>query len=190
MSRALLVEGRLPWPQREEDNMSSHADFAAISPEEMKMIQSVLKSAGYSAALLQNDQRQYNTAAFLVMRLFLAGETSADALAGQLKRRLGSAQSLDRSYQSPPVLQVLKRALLQISILVIMAVGWDVDYLAASRFSRLSASSATASVSAVSPMPKARSTMRASPRMSPVRLKIAACPLRKARMTSKPLIVA
>lgn len=88
--------------------MSSHADFAAISPEEMKMIQSVLKSAGYSAALLQNDQRQYNTAAFLVMRLFFAGETSADALAGQLKRRLGSAHSLDRSYQSPPVLQVLK----------------------------------------------------------------------------------
>jgi NAD(P)-dependent dehydrogenase (short-subunit alcohol dehydrogenase family) len=32
---------------------------------------------------------------------------------------------------------VLAAALLQISILVIMAVGWDVDYLAASRFSRL-----------------------------------------------------
>jgi resolvase-like protein len=40
------------------------------------------------------------------------------------------------------------------------------------------------------PIPKARSTMRASPRMSRVRLKIAACPLRSARITSKPLIVA
>ncbi len=40
------------------------------------------------------------------------------------------------------------------------------------------------------PIPKARSTMRASPRMSRVRLKIDACPLRSARITSKPLIVA
>ena len=49
---------------------------------------------------------------------------------------------------------------------------------------------ATTSVSALGPMLKARSTMRASPRMSPVKLKIAAWPLRRARMTSKPLIVA
>ncbi|SDB74428.1 hypothetical protein SAMN03159422_05271 [Agrobacterium fabrum] len=88
--------------------MSSHPSFAAISPDEMEMIQWVLKSAGYNAALLHNDQRQYNTAAFLVMRLFLAGETSADALAGQLRHRLGRAHSLDRSYQSPPVIDVLK----------------------------------------------------------------------------------
>ena len=86
--------------------MSSHTGFAAISPEEMKMIQSVLSSAGYSAALLHSDRRQYNTAAFLVMRLFLAGETSADALAGQLKRRLGNA--LDQSCQPPSLPDVIK----------------------------------------------------------------------------------
>lgn len=45
---------------------------------------------------------------------------------------------------------------------------------------------AKASVSGLGPIPKARSTIRASPRMSPVRLKMAACPLRKARMTSIP----
>lgn len=40
--------------------------------------------------------------------------------------------------------------------------------------SKFKASSATASVKAFGPMPKARSTMRASSRMSPARLKIAA----------------
>ena len=88
--------------------MSSHPSFAAISSKEMEMIQSVLKSAGYNATLLGNDQRQFNTAAFLVMRLFLAGETSADALAAQLKRRLGNADSLNQSYQSRPVLETIR----------------------------------------------------------------------------------
>lgn len=55
---------------------------------------------------------------------------------------------------------------------------------------RFSPIRATASASALAPMPKARSTMRASPRMLRVRLKIAAWPLRRARITSNPLIVA
>ncbi|MDR6590110.1 hypothetical protein [Agrobacterium tumefaciens] len=88
--------------------MSSHPSFAAISPDEMEMIQSVLKSAGYNATVLGNDQRQFNTAAFLVMKLFLAGATSADALAARLKRRLGNADSLGHFRQSPPVLAVVK----------------------------------------------------------------------------------
>jgi IS5 family transposase len=48
----------------------------------------------------------------------------------------------------------------------------------------------TASANALGPMPKARSIRRASPRMSRVILKGAACPLRSARITSNPLIVA
>ncbi|AAK86281.1 hypothetical protein EN41_13930 [Agrobacterium tumefaciens] len=80
--------------------MSSDSNFSEISPEEMEIIQSVLKSAGYNAALLGDDQRQFNTAAFLVMSLFLAGEKSADALAAQLKRRLGRASFHRPSYQS------------------------------------------------------------------------------------------
>ena len=54
----------------------------------------------------------------------------------------------------------------------------------------LSPMTSTASASAPAPMPKARSTMRASPRMSFVRLKIAAWPLRRARITSNPMMVA
>ena len=46
----------------------------------------------------------------------------------------------------------------------------------------LSAMAVTASASALAPTPKARSTMRASPRMSCVRLKIAAWPLRSEGM--------
>lgn len=80
--------------------MSSDSNFSGISPEEMEIIQSILKNAGYNAALLGDDQRQFNTAAFLVMRLFLAGEKSADALAAQLKRRLGRATLHRPSYQS------------------------------------------------------------------------------------------
>jgi hypothetical protein len=57
-------------------------------------------------------------------------------------------------------------------------------------FLRLSVSlmSAMVSVSTEGPRPNARSTMRASPRMSRVRLKIAAWPLRRARITSNPAI--
>jgi len=80
--------------------MSSDSSFSGISLEEMEIIQSVLKSAGYNAALLSDDPRQFNTAAFLVMRLFLAGEKSADALAAELKRRLGRASLHRPSYQS------------------------------------------------------------------------------------------
>jgi hypothetical protein len=47
-----------------------------------------------------------------------------------------------------------------------------------------------ASVRTHGPRPKARSTMRASPQMSRVRLNAPAWPLRNARITSKPLIVA
>ena len=56
--------------------------------------------------------------------------------------------------------------------------------------SSLSPMIATVSASALGPMPKALSTMRASPRMSCVRLKIAAWPLRSARITSNPMMVA
>jgi hypothetical protein len=57
---------------------------------------------------------------------------------------------------------------------------------------RLSVSpmSAMVSVSTEGPRPNARSTMRASPRMSRVRLKIVAWPLRRASITSNPAIVA
>jgi len=48
----------------------------------------------------------------------------------------------------------------------------------------------TASEITQAPSPKARSTMRASPQMSRVMLKAPAWPLRSARITSKPLIVA
>ena len=59
-----------------------------------------------------------------------------------------------------------------------------------SALARRSCSNATASVRAHGPRPKARSTIRASPTMQPWKLKIPAWPLRSARITSKPLIVA
>ena len=59
-----------------------------------------------------------------------------------------------------------------------------------SALARRSCSNAMASVRAHGPRPKARSTIRASPTMPPWRANIPAWPLRSARITSKPLIVA
>ena len=59
-----------------------------------------------------------------------------------------------------------------------------------SALARRSCSNATASVRAHGPRAKARSTIRASPTMPPWRANIPAWPLRSARITSKPLIVA
>ena len=59
-----------------------------------------------------------------------------------------------------------------------------------SALARRSCSNAIASVRAHGPRPKARSTIRASPTMPPWRANIPAWPLRSARITSKPLIVA
>ena len=59
-----------------------------------------------------------------------------------------------------------------------------------SALARRSCSHAMASVRAHGPRSKARSTIRASPTMPPWRANIPAWPLRSARITSKPLIVA
>ena len=59
-----------------------------------------------------------------------------------------------------------------------------------SALAKRSCSHAMASVRAHGPRPKARSTIRASPTMPPWRANIPAWPLRSARITSKPLIVA
>ena len=59
-----------------------------------------------------------------------------------------------------------------------------------SALARRSCSHAMASVRAHGQRPKARSTIRASPTMPPWRANIPAWPLRSARISSKPLIVA
>ena len=59
-----------------------------------------------------------------------------------------------------------------------------------SALARRSCSHAMASIRAHGPRPKARSTIRASSTMPPWRANIPAWPLRSARITSKPLIVA
>ncbi|MCD2181603.1 hypothetical protein [Rhizobium sp. GN54] len=81
--------------------MSSDPSFTVISPAEMKMIKSILDSAGYDASLLRDDQRQFNAAALLLMKLFLAGETSPDALSAQLEYNFGKASVNKLPYKSP-----------------------------------------------------------------------------------------
>lgn len=81
--------------------MSSDPSYTVISPTEMEMIQSILDNAGYDADFLMDDQRQFNAAALLVMKLFLAGETSPDALSAQLEYNFGKASVNTAPYKSP-----------------------------------------------------------------------------------------
>ena len=77
-------------------------------------------------------------------------------------------------------------ALLQTLVKAHDGLCWRERVAQAAAGSIFSLTNQTASARAEAPIPKARSTMRASPRISRVMLKAAACPLRNA----KPLIVA
>lgn len=69
--------------------MSSDAAIPEISPHEMEMIRSVLRTAGYSPDGLVEDGHQFNTATRLLMQLVLSGEASPRALAEQLEQSFG-----------------------------------------------------------------------------------------------------
>lgn len=79
--------------------MSSKTSFSTISPSAMRMIQSVLDDAGYCPGIAQ-DRRLCNTAALLLMNLFLAGETSPYALAAQLERNFGKSPNYRVPYKA------------------------------------------------------------------------------------------
>ncbi|OCP20980.1 MULTISPECIES: hypothetical protein [unclassified Ensifer] len=81
--------------------MSSNPAYATILPAEMEMIQTVLDDAGYDADVLAEDQSLFNAAALLVMKLFLAGETSPYALSAQLERNFGAPTKDSAPYKPP-----------------------------------------------------------------------------------------
>ncbi|WP_246300947.1 hypothetical protein [Mycoplana rhizolycopersici] len=80
--------------------MSSAPKYHSISPSDMKMLQNVLNDAGYDANVLSVDQSFFNAAASLVMKLFLAGETSPYALTAQLERNFGRSDGARLPYKS------------------------------------------------------------------------------------------
>lgn len=80
--------------------MSSNPNLY-ISASNMEMIQTVLDRAGYNAKLLVEDQRLFNTASLLVMKLFLAGEESPLGLTAKLEYQLGKACQNRQLYKSP-----------------------------------------------------------------------------------------
>ena len=96
------------------------------------------------------------------------------------------AQALELT-EGAPVHRVLQRALLQRLAAVRGRLSLCADQAAAAKWWL---SMPMASVSAEGPMPKALSTRRTSPLMPGCRHQGRACPLRRARMTSNPLIVA
>ena len=82
---------------------------------------------------------------------------------------------------------------LSIALILLLAASWLIAGDLVARMPALvvaAGRTGTAFVSAEGPMPKALSTRRTSPLMPGCRHQGRACPLRRARMTSNPLIVA
>jgi len=69
--------------------MSSDARTSDITPREMKLIRSVMHTAGYGADVLADGQQKFNPATLLLMRMVLSGEASPHVLAHQLDRSFG-----------------------------------------------------------------------------------------------------
>jgi len=134
-------------------------------------------------ALDGSPQQAHGPAADLV--------ANATSVAAEPPPKRPPTEKIELDIDSLPNYEVLKPALLQtFGGNAVARDGHARSHARAHAAASRSPTSWTASVSAQGPMPKARSTRRASPTMSRVRLKIAAWPLRSARITSKPLIVA
>lgn len=80
--------------------MSSDVKTPEVSLHEMEMIQSVLRTAGYSADTLVDGRQKLNTATLLLMQLVLSGEASPHALAEQLEQSFGRPLKYDVLFAS------------------------------------------------------------------------------------------
>lgn len=119
----------------------------------------------------------------------VSGQTMRLEKAGAIKvfTDVMSGKSMERPGLAELIAYARKGALLQRLAAVRGRLSLCADQAAAAKWWL---SMPMASVSAEGPMPKALSTRRTSPLMPGCRHQGRACPLRRARMTSNPLIVA
>lgn len=110
-----------------------------------------------------------------------------DAIHCDLSDPESTRAALEQALADGPITRLVNKALLQRLAAVRGRLSLCADQAAAAKWWL---SMPMASVSAEGPMPKALSTRRTSPLMPGCRHQGRACPLRRARMTSNPLIVA
>ncbi|HWT58738.1 MAG TPA: hypothetical protein VN284_12910 [Rhizobium sp.] len=72
--------------------MSSTSEKPHLTSSDLDMLQGVLDDAGYDARILINDQRVFNVAAVLLIRLFQEGVTSPAMLSKALEYHFGKPQ--------------------------------------------------------------------------------------------------
>lgn len=69
--------------------MSSELDLPYLCSADLDMLQDVLEEAGFDADALIHDERLFNAAAILLIKLFQEGTTSPAALSLALENRFG-----------------------------------------------------------------------------------------------------
>lgn len=69
--------------------MSSISEISLISPGDMALIRSVLLKSGYAEDFHVGEERKFNAAVLLLMKLVLSGENSPQVLADQLEWSFG-----------------------------------------------------------------------------------------------------
>lgn len=69
--------------------MSSELDLPHLCSADLDMLQDVLEKSGFDADALLRDERLFNAAAILMIKLFQEGTTSPEALSLALESHFG-----------------------------------------------------------------------------------------------------
>jgi hypothetical protein len=88
--------------------MSSTSEKPHLTSSDLDMLQGVLDEAGYDARILIDDQRVFNVAAVLLIRLFQEGVTSPAMLSQALEYHFGKLKAPPK-----PVVPVFNRYAIQ-----------------------------------------------------------------------------
>ncbi|WP_183604854.1 hypothetical protein [Rhizobium fabae] len=91
--RALPTEGPYPLAPTKGGPMSSTSEKPYLTSSDLDMLQGVLDDAGYDAKILIDNERVFNVAAILLIRLFQEGVTSPAMLARALEYHFGKSKT-------------------------------------------------------------------------------------------------
>ncbi|WP_221131451.1 MULTISPECIES: hypothetical protein [unclassified Rhizobium] len=106
--RALPTEGFHTLAPMKGGPMSSTSEKSHLTSSDLDMLQGVLDDAGYDARILIEDQRVFNVAAVLLIRLFEEGVTSPAMLSRALEYHFGKPKAPPK-----PVVPVCNRYAIQ-----------------------------------------------------------------------------
>ncbi|UTS92581.1 MULTISPECIES: hypothetical protein [Rhizobium] len=93
IARALPTEGFYTLAPTKGGPMSSTSEKPHLTSSDLDMLQGVLDDAGYDARILIDDERVFNVAAILLIRLFQEGVTSPAMLSRALEHHFGKPKA-------------------------------------------------------------------------------------------------